>query len=252
MGHATKDQQSRDRTREYAARLEAARDPVAVVARFAIAREARGNGGLALEEEFATTSADPDGPALPAAIWVALRQGDLDAVIDTLVQHATEQFLVTEHEQLDASYRITTVAESLGLPDVDRLIAQIAAFVQVPLDVVAMVCRWGSDDPRTLAEIERLMDQRYRTPVAPVDAVGTATHRVDDSPPTTDAATGAQANRATPANRATLAMSSCEFSAVLSLTPEQHAVLATLVRQADIVVVADEPRGLTVDALERQ
>lgn len=241
MGHATKDQQSRDRTREYAARLEAARDPVAVLARFAVAREARGSRVRALEEEFAATPADPDGPALPAAIWVALRQGDLDAVIDTLVQHATEQFLVTEHEQLDAGYRITTVAESLGLPDVDRLIAQIAVFVEVPVDVVAMVCRWGSDDPRTLAEIERLLDQRYQTPVTSVAAVDIATHRVDDPPPTTDAATGAHANRATPATRATLAMSSREFSAVLSLTPEQQAVLATLVRQANIVVVVVDP-----------
>lgn len=208
MAQATKEQQSRDRMREYAARVEAARAPVAVLARFAQAREARGAGG-ALEVEFASTPVG-DGPSLPAAVWVALRQDDVDAVTDLLTEHATEQFLIAEHEQLDASYRITTVTESRGLPDVERLTAQLAAFLDVPRDVVAIVCDWGADDPRTEAEIERLIDQRYAAGAAPVGR------------PT-----------------AALVMSSSEFAAVLSLTPDQAAVLATLVRQADITVAAD-------------
>lgn len=196
--------------REYAARVEAVRAPVAVLARFAQAREAR-SAGDALEVEFAATPAGADGASLPAAVWVVLRQGDVDAVTDLIIEHATEQFLIAEHEQLDASYRITTVTESRGLPDVERLTTQVAAFIDVPRDVVAIVCDWGPDDPRTEAEIERLIDQRY--------------------------ATGAAAPVAHPT--AALAMSSSEFAAVLSLTSEQAAILATLVRQADITVAAD-------------
>jgi hypothetical protein len=226
MGQATKDQQSRDRVREYDARLEAARESVAVVARFAQAREARGNGS-ALEEEFAATPVDVDGPVLPAAVWVALRHSDVDAVIETLVQCATEQFLIAEREQLDADYRLTTVAECRGLPDVDRLMAQLAVFVQVPSDVIAIVTGWGPDDPRTLAEIERLMDHRY------------GVRSVPPEPTTTSAKAEPSESSSRAPDRPWLAMSSSEFTAVLSLTPEQQAVLTTLVRQADVVVASD-------------
>lgn len=220
--------------REYGARLAAARGSVAVLARFAQAREARGRG-LALEVEFAATPIEPAGAALPAAVWVALRQGDLDAVIDTLVQHATEQFLIAEHEQVDAGYRIATVAECRGLPDVDRLIAQFAAFVQVPRDVVAIVSGWGPDDPRTLAEIERLMDQRYRPGAAAAMPVATAAPAVPAEPSVPSRAAVSEVP-----HRPELAMSSRELTALLSLTPEQQAMLTTLVRQADIVVAADD------------
>lgn len=209
MAQATKDHQRREQLREYEARLAAVREPVAVLARFAQAREAYG-GGAALEVGFA--AAGPEESSLPAAVWVALRQNDVDAVIDALVQHATEQFVIAEHEQLDASYRITTVSESRGLPDVERLTAQVAAFLTVPPDVVAMVCGWGPEDPRTEDEIERLLAQRHAAAPAP-----------------------ASSGRAVTA----LSMSSAEFAAVLSLTPEQQAVLATLVRQADVTVSAD-------------
>lgn len=203
-GQATKEQESRERIREYEARLAVARESLAVLARFAQAREACGDGA-ALEVGFADVLPE-DG--LPAGVWVALRQDDLDAVIETLVAHATEQFLIAEHEQLDAAYKLTTVAESRGLPDVDRLVDQLAAFVDVPRDVVAIVCGWGPDDPRTQAEVDRLIGQRYSVLRAAASAA--------------------------PVNG--LAMSSSEFAAVLSLTPEQQGVLATLVRQADITV----------------
>ena len=204
MSQAAKEQRSRDRTREYDARVDAARDVVGVLALFAQAREAC-SGGDALEVAFATTSTDDDGSPLPAAVWVALRHDDLDAVLATLVEQASEQFVIAEHEQLDETYRLTTVAESRGLPDTDRLIEQLAAFLEVPRDVVAIVCGWGRDDPRTAAEVERLIAARY------------ATSRRAAAP-------------------AALAMSSGEFAAMLSLTPEQQAVLATLVRQADLTV----------------
>jgi hypothetical protein len=199
----TKDDQRRERVREYDAHLAVVRRQIAVVARFAQARDARGDGG-GLEVDFAATSVD-DVPPLPAAVWVALRQDDLDSVLDLLVEHATEQFLIAEHEQLDANYRLTKVAECRGLPDVARLIAQVARLLDVPRDVVAIVCEWGSDDPRTQVEIERLVAYRPGDGARPVAA---------------------------------LAMSSAEFAAVLSLTPEQQSVLATLVRQADITVTA--------------
>lgn len=211
MERTTRDERSRERAREYEAQLAAARHTVAVLAQFAQAREASG-AGVALEVGFAATTADDAVPPLPAAVWVALRQDDLDAVIKTLVEHATAQFVLAEHEEVDANYRLTTVAESRGLPDVDRLIAQLAEFLDVPRDVVEMVCGWGPDDPRTYAEIDRLMSQRQVSPAAAGSATGSATG---------------------------LVMSSSEFAAVLSLSPEQQSVLATLVRQADIVVAAD-------------
>jgi hypothetical protein len=235
MRQATKDEQVRERLREYEAHLGAAGESVAVLARFAQAREARG-GDAALEMQFAATPAEPDGPVLPAALWVALRQDDIDAVIDALVQHATEQFLVAEHEQLGSDYRLTTVAERRGLPDVDMLIGQLAAFVGVPRDVVTMVSKWGRNDPRTLAEIERLMDQRHgqrsvsaKPPSGPARAVPAEPRRSSRGALGTDA------------NRPSLAMSSGELTALLSLTPDQQAVLTTLVRQADIVVAERPP-----------
>src|SRR5438034_7698878 len=115
MAQASTEQRARDRMREYEARLAQARAPVAVLARFAQAREECGDGA-ALEVEFAATPAGPDGPSLPAAVWVALRQDDVDAVLAALVEHASEQFVVAESEQLDASYKITTVRECRGLP----------------------------------------------------------------------------------------------------------------------------------------
>lgn len=230
MGSVTKGQQDRDRLREYEARLDTARESVAVLARFVHEREARGTG-RALEVEFAETQVESGGSPLPAAVWVALRHDDIDAVIETLVEHAVEQFVIAEHEQLDVGYRLTTVAEHRGLPDVDALIAQLAAFLQVPRDVVSMVAGWGPDDPRTLGEIDRLVDQRYQGRVTAAGHPQRSSPGASiESPPTT---AGADARR--PA----LAMSSAEFAALLSLTPEQQAALATLVRQADVTVVGD-------------
>jgi hypothetical protein len=204
MSQATKDQRSRDRIREYHAQLDAAREVAGVLALFAQAREAC-SAGNALEVAFAAIPSGPDDSALPAAVWVALRHDDLDAVLTTLVEHATEQFVVAEHEQLDETYKLTTVEEARGLPDADRLIDQVAAFLDIPRDVLAIVCGWGREDPRTASEVERLITARYAT-----------TSRTNAP--------------------AALAMTSDELAAMLSLTPEQQAVLGTLVRQADLRV----------------
>jgi hypothetical protein len=229
MSESTKAQQRRDRLREYDARLAAARDPVTVLTHFARAREVRG-AGEALESRFAEVSTGPDTPPLPASVWIALRQGDVDAVVASLVEHASESFVVAEHEELGSGYRLTAVPECRGLPDVDRLTAQVAAFVGVPNDVVAMLAGWGPDDPRTRAEVEQLMTQRFGG--ADAAAPAPAEPALASSEPSEPAEPSGGAERAR------LMMSSSELSGVLSLTPEQQAVLATLVRQADIVVAA--------------
>ena len=150
-------------------------------------------------------------------MWVALRQGDVDATIDALVRISGNEFVIAAHEELDTGYRLTTVEERRALPDVELLQAQIAEFLQVPRDVVGIIAGWGPDDPRTAAEIDTLLEQRFGStaPRGPDPAVASA-----HSP------------------RAGLVMSSEEFTAMLNLTPEQRAVLGTLVRQADITLVA--------------
>jgi hypothetical protein len=224
MTAATKAHQRRERLREYEAALEAAHGPVGVLVLFAQGRELR-TDGEALEEAFAATSVDgvADSRPLPAAVWVALRQADVAATIDALVQVSGHEFVIAAHEQVDAGYRLTTVEERRALPDVELLVAQIAEFVQVPRDVVAMIAGWGPEDPRTAAEIDGLLEQRFGANRQPRTTVNRS-----ESP--------AALTTSTP--RPGLVMSSAELIAILSLTPEQGAVLGTLVRQADLTVVA--------------
>jgi hypothetical protein len=188
-------------------------------------RESRADA-QALEELFAATSPGPgdERQPLPAAVWVALRQGDVDATIDALVACSTEQFLIAAHEQLDDTYRLTTVEERRGLPDVGLLQDQVAAFLQLPPDVVAIAAGWGPDDPRAEAEIQTLLDQRFGPP-------GCA----DPTQAATAQAATAQAATAHGHGRE-LRMSSTEFAALLNLTPEQGGVLDTLVRQTDLLI----------------
>jgi hypothetical protein len=141
---------------------------------------------------------------------VALRQGDVDAVLALLVEHATEQFVLAENEQLGADYRLTRIPECRGLPDTERLVGQVAAFLDVPRDVVSIVCEWGPDDPRTRAEIDRLVARRPAGGDPGAARVGALT------------------------------MSSGELALLLSLTPDQRAALATLVRQADLTVTSGQ------------
>jgi hypothetical protein len=217
VAQATREHARRERLREYEAALAAARLPVGVLVLLAQGREARASGE-ALEEAFAATPVEgvDDARRLPAAVWVALRQGDVDATVDALVRLSRNEFVIASHEELDAGYRLTTVEERRALPDVELLHAQIAAFLQLPRDVVVIVAGWGPDDPRTAAEIDTLLEQRF----------GSAAARRPDP---------AVASERGP--RAALLMSSAEFTAMLNLTPEQCAVLDTLIRQADVTVV---------------
>ncbi|HEX8769054.1 MAG TPA: hypothetical protein VF714_11825, partial [Jatrophihabitans sp.] len=115
--------------------------------------------------------------------------------------------------------------ERRPLPDVELLVTQLAAFLHIPRDVVAIISGWGADDPRTAAEIETLLEQRFGTPSAG-HSVPRAVRPGMAHPPDRGPAAG-------------LRMSSAEFGALLNLAPEQRAVLSTLVRQAEITISAD-------------
>ncbi len=198
---------------EYETKLTAAKGPVAVIELFAQAREARARPGEPpLEVAFAGTDIE-DGSPLPAAVWVALRQGEVDASVEALLRASQTVFVVGEHEELDANYRLTTIEEQRTLPDVDLLLTQLATFLQIPRDVIAMIADWGADDPRTAKEIDALLGGRFGGTTAPPPDVSTAQpHRLE--------------------------MSADELTAMLQLTPDQGRLLQTLVRQVDVTITA--------------
>ncbi|MEO7260502.1 MAG: hypothetical protein ABI047_04480 [Jatrophihabitantaceae bacterium] len=226
MASPTKDELRRERLREYDVALTAARSPVAVLALFARGREARAGGEL-LEEAFAATAVEgvEAADALPAAVWVALRQCDIDATIELLMRMSRTEFVLAAHEELNASYRLTKVEERRALPDVELLLGQLAAFLRIPRDVVAIISGWGAEDPRTAAEVETLLEQRFGSP--------------STSQPARDAVPSEVVRAPDGGGGAGLRMSSAEFSALLNLAPEQRAVLCTLVRQTEITITAD-------------
>ena len=121
--------------------------------------------------------------------------------------------MVGEHEELDANYRLTTIEERRPLPDVDLLQTQLAAFLQIPRDVMVMIADWGPDDPRTTKEIDALLDGRFGGTTAPVASPSAnQPHRLE--------------------------MSADELTAMLQLTPDQGSLLQTLVRQADVTITS--------------
>lgn len=201
------------RLAEHAAALDAARGPVAVMELFAHGRETRSQPGEPpLEVAFAATEVD-GGKGLPAAVWVALRQGDIDASVAALVRASRLEIVVGEHEELDASYRLQAIEERRTLPDVGLLQSQLATFLQIPRDVIAMICEWGPDDSRTQKEIDALLDGRFGARAA---------------------RTAAGASRGDTVHG--LEMSAAELTAMLQLTAQQRALLQTLVRQADVTI----------------
>jgi hypothetical protein len=200
------------RLAEYEAAVDAAHGPVAVLQLLAQGREDRAESGEEpLEVAFAATRVN-DEEALPAAVWVALRHGDTDATVAALLGASRTEFVVGEHEELDSSYRLRTVEERRVLPDVGVLQMQMAALLDIPWDVVAMLCEWGPYDPRTQKEIDALLDGR----------VGDRRVR--------------EAGSSRPSR---LQMSADELTALLQLTPEQGKLLNTLVRQADVTISAE-------------
>jgi hypothetical protein len=196
------------RVAEYEAALAAARTPTAVLQLLAHGRETRAQpDDEPLEVAFARTQVDgADG--LPAAVWVALRHGDVDASLTALLGASRTEFVVGEHEELDASYRLRTVEERRVLPDVGILQMQMAAMLDIPWDVIVMLCEWGPDDPRTQKEIDALLDGRLR-----------------------EGSSGGPSSRP-----GRLRMTADELAALLQLTPEQTKLLNLLVRQADVTI----------------
>lgn len=230
VNQSLKEQRRRERVREYDAALGAAASALAVLALFVQAREARSRDE-SLEELFAAARPALDGgEALPAAIWVALRQNDTEAALDLLVSLSGRDFLIAEHEQVDGEFRLVTVEEKRALPELDRLQSQLAEALHVPVDVLAMLTGWGAEDPRTASEVEALLEHRFGAP-----AVG-ATPR----PP---AVVGIETEaRSAGTADGGLTMSAREFGGLLNLSDEQRRVLATLVRQTTITIQAgDEP-----------
>lgn len=230
MAQTRRDEQRRERLLEYEAALIAARSPVEVLVLFAKVRENRASDER-LEEAFAASITDgvDDGDLLPAGVWVALRQGDVDAVVEALVRTSSRELVLAAHEQLDAGYRLTSVEERRALPDVGRLEAQVASFLRIPRDVVAMITSWGPDDPRTTVEIDALVEQRF----------GSAPRLATPAPPPRERTAGTRAQATPTRTGMNLSVSSAEFTALLHLTPEQHAVMMTLVRQATITIGGD-------------
>jgi hypothetical protein len=245
---ATKEEARRERLREYDQAVAAARPPIGVLALFVTGREARARGE-ALEEAFAVAVAEgvDDAHRLPAAMWVALRQGDLDAAVELLVRRSRHEVVITAHEELDAGYRLTTVEERRALPDVDLLEVQLAAFLQIPRDVITIITGWGPDDPRSGVEIETLLEQRFgpRPVGRPRPAPVADRHPAATSDPEPKPRSRPRAAAQAKAPRAGLVMSSGEFGAMLSLAPDQSQVLEMLVRQADITIIDGGPTPLS-------
>ena len=222
MSSASRDEARRQRLREYDAELAAARTGLAVLMQFVQGREARDSDGR-LEESFAATSL-ADAEPLPASVWVTLRQGDLDATLDTLTRLSAKQFAIGEREELDANYRLTTIEEHRPLPDLPLLQRQLAELLRIPYDVVAAITGWGPADPRTAAEVDSLLAQRFGagSRLASPAAVPTPIQAATEPTPL-DPVAG-------------LLMSSNEFAALLHLTPEQAESLQMLVRQTRITI----------------
>jgi hypothetical protein len=142
-----------------------------------------------------------------------------------------------------------------------------------------MIAGWGPEDPRTVQEVETLLDQRFgpavSAPAEPAAATGvggipgsasipgsagiagpaastgsvTAASSAEkvgpadraqpmDSASSADSAVSAVNSESVSAGGTGLRMSSAEFTALLNLTPQQRAVLGTLVRQTNITIVA--------------
>jgi hypothetical protein len=211
MSATSKDDQRRERMREFQALLERAGAAVSALALIVQGREARA-GAQDAPLEVAFAQAGDDGPALPAGLWVALRRGDVEMAVQLLARSSGLEYVVGEREEMGSGYRLETVEEKCPLPDVELLQDRLALVVGIPRDVVAVLADWGAEDPRTLAEVDALLDVRF-------GAVRSA------------AATD-------PSAVAALSMSVQEMAAVLQLTPAQAKVLATLARRTTVAITA--------------
>jgi hypothetical protein len=212
MSTMAKQHSRADRLREYASILELATVPVATMGVLVRAREARAwTSGEPPEVVFAHTTVGDR--ALPAAVWVALRRDDVAAAVDAMAAASQTTFLIEAREEMGEGYRLQTVEETRPLPELDLLRAQLAAMLEIPEDVLAVLAEWGPDDPRTVHEIEDLLDRRLGAQDAPAP------------------------RHAAPAGDG-LTMTVAEAVDVLRLSEEQARALATLVRRTSVRLTA--------------
>jgi hypothetical protein len=152
---------------------------------------------------------------LPAAVWVGLRRDDIDTVMEALAAASGREFLVSEHEEMGAGYKLQKVEEKRTLPDPSLLLDQLAAMLGIPADVLGVLGQWGPDDPRTSIEVTALLDSRFG--VLPRSAI-------EDAEPTP------------PPSGPGLRMSVQETVDVLQLSDAQAKVLSTLVRRVGVTI----------------
>jgi hypothetical protein len=210
MTTPAKDHSRSDRLHEYAATVELAGLAVAAMGVLVRAREARAwTSSEPPEVVFAQTVVEER--SLPAGVWVALRRDDAPGALETMTAVSETRFLVSSREEMGEGYRLQMVEETRPLPEVSLLLAQLAAMLDIPADVLSVVAGWGADDPRTRSEIDDLLDRRF-------GAVGSA-------PPVAPSGDG-------------LTMTVAEAADVLQLSEAQAKVLATLVRRVGVTITA--------------
>lgn len=222
MGTPSRGHTRAERMKEHAALIEHARQVLGAMGLIVRGREARARSGATpLEIEFART--DVDGPALPAAVWVALRRDDVNAAIQAMAEVSDTHFIVDEREVMGAGYRLQSVQDTLPLPETDVLVAQLGAMLDVPIDVLKVLSQWGADDPRAVSEIDELLTSRF----GPAERAHTET----DAPVP-------EASQASTAPTGQLTMTVADAAQVLRLDEDQARALATLVRNATVTITA--------------
>jgi hypothetical protein len=205
-----------DRLREHAAAVDTATMAVAAMGPLVRAREARAwERPEPPEVVFASTSVEDR--ALPAAVWVALRRDDVAGAVEAMTSASQTKFLISAREEMGEGYKLQTVEETRPLPEVPLLLAQLAAMLDIPVDVLGILAEWGADDPRTQSEIDDLLDRRFGPP--------------DDAGPGPAAADAAPA---APASGLTMTVG--EAADVLQLSAAQAKVLETLVRRVGVTI----------------
>lgn len=209
MTTPAKDHSRADRLREYAGLVEVAGFAVAAMGVLVRGREARAwTSSEPLEVVFAATAIGEH--SLPAAVWVSLRRGDASGALETMTAVSQTTFLVSSRDEMGEGYRLQTVDETRPLPAVTLLLAQLAAMLDIPVDVLSVVAEWGADDPRTQTEIDELLGRRFGAVGAPAAV----------APPSGDG----------------LTMTVAETVDVLQLSEAQAKVLATLVRRVGVTI----------------
>jgi hypothetical protein len=141
-----------------------------------------------------------------------LRRDDVDGAIDAMTAASQTTFLIDAREEMGEGYRLQTVEETRPLPETDLLLDQLAAMLDIPVDVLRMLAEWGCEDPRTANEIADLLDRR-----------------LGRSEP-------AEVPRAAAVTADGLVMSVADAVDVLRLTDEQARALATLVRRVPVTL----------------